>query len=248
MTAKYAAYRLANVLFTRGYPLYRPLYSRWKAFADRHERRLLKTILKPGMTAVDVGANIGVYTRFLAREIGSTGRVHAFEPAQQNFSHLEDAVRGLRNVTANHAAVGECSETTTLYLSDQLNVDHRTYDSGDGRAGVSVEQVALDDYFPGASRVDFMKVDVQGFELQVLRGARRLMTENAGLTILMEFWPYGLAQASTRPRDLIDFARGLGFSAHPICGTSSPSIEQMLAAPQALENYWNIVLIRSGVN
>ena len=248
MTAKYTAYRLANVLFTRGYPLYQPLYSSWKAFADRHERRLLKTILKPGMTVVDVGANIGIYTRFFAREVGITGRVHAFEPALQNFSRLEDAVRGLGNVVTNHAAVGERSATTTLFLSDQLNVDHRTFDTGDGRAGVSVKQVALDDYFPAASRIDVMKVDVQGFELQVLQGARRLMTENARLTILMEFWPYGLAQASTRPRDLIDFARGLGFSARPISSTSSPSIEQMLAAPRALENYWNIVLARSGAN
>ncbi|HMF07285.1 MAG TPA: FkbM family methyltransferase [Methylocella sp.] len=44
------------------------------------------------MTVVDVGANIGLYTCFLVQEIGSTGRVHAFEPAQQNFSRLEDAV------------------------------------------------------------------------------------------------------------------------------------------------------------
>ena len=245
MTAKYAAYRLANILFSRGYPLYRPLYSGWKAFADRDERRFLRAVLKPGMTVVDVGANIGIYTRFFAREIGSTGRVHAFEPAQQNFLRLEAAVRGLGNAVANHAAVGERSGTTTLFLSDRLNVDHRTFDSGDGRAGVAVKQVALDDYFPAATRVDVMKVDVQGFELQVLQGARRLMTENAGVTILMEFWPYGLAQASTRPCDLIHFARALGFSVRPISSTSSPSIEQMLAAPRALESYWNIVLARS---
>jgi FkbM family methyltransferase len=248
MTAKYAAYRLANVLFSRGYPLYRPLYSAWKACADRDERRFLRTILKPGMTIVDVGANIGIYTRFFAREIGGAGHVHAFEPAPQNFLRLEAAVRGLGNVVANHAAVGERSGTTTLFLCDQLNVDHRTFDGGDGRAGVAVKQVALDDYFPAATRVDVMKVDVQGFELQVLQGARRLMTENAGVTILMEFWPYGLAQASTRPRDLIDFARGLGFSARPVSRTSSPSVEQMLAAPCALENYWNIVLARSGAS
>jgi FkbM family methyltransferase len=248
MTAKYAAYRLANVLFSRGYPLYRPLYSGWKAFADRDERRFLRTVLKPGMTVVDVGANIGIYTRFFAREIGDTGHVHAFEPARQNFLRLEATVRGLGNVVANHAAVGARSGTTMLFLSDQLNVDHRTFDIGDGRAGVAVKQVALDDYFPAATRIDVMKVDVQGFELQVLRGASRLMTKNTGLTILMEFWPYGLAQASTRAHDLIDFARGLGFSVRPISSTVSPSIEQMLAAPPALESYWNIVLARNGAS
>jgi FkbM family methyltransferase len=195
---------------------------------------------------VDVGANIGIYTRFFASEIGSAGRVHAFEPAPQNFLRLEAAARGFGNVVANHAAVGDRSGTTTLFLSDQLNVDHRTFDSGDGRAGVAVKQVALDDYFAATTRVDILKVDVQGFEFQVLQGARRLLTENTGVTILIEFWPYGLAQSSTRPRDLIDFAHGLGFSTRPISNTSSPSVEQMLAAPSALENYWNIVLARDG--
>jgi FkbM family methyltransferase len=200
------------------------------------------------MTVVDVGANIGIYTRFLARRVGDAGRVHAFEPAQQNFSRLEDAVRGLGNVVANHAAVGANSGTATLFLSGPLNVDHRTFDSGDGRTGVSVKQVALDDYFPAGSRVDVMKVDVQGFELEVLQGAIRLLTENAKLTIIMEFWPYGLAQASTRPRDLIDFARRLGFSARPISSSPSPSIETMLAASPAPETYWNIVLARRGAD
>jgi len=248
MTGKYAAYRFANVFFTRAYPLYRPVYSRWKAFTDRHERRFLQTILKPGMTVVDVGANIGIYTRFFAQVLGSTGCVHAFEPDQLNFSRLTDAVHGLGNVVVNRAAVGERSGTTTLFLSDQFNVDHRTFDSGGGRVGISVKQVALDDYFPTASRIDVIKVDVQGFELQVLQGARRLMTDNARLTILTEFWPYGLAQASSRPRDVIDFAHGLGFSARPISGTSSPSIEQMLAAPKGHKNYWNIVLARGDAN
>ncbi len=64
MTGRNLAYRLANKLFTHWYPLYFPLYSQWKALADRRERSFLDNLMRPGMSVVDVGANVGVYTRF----------------------------------------------------------------------------------------------------------------------------------------------------------------------------------------
>jgi hypothetical protein len=92
-----------------------------------------------------------------------------------------------------------------LYVSDQLNVDHRTYATeGDSRRAVPIDIVALDVYFKPGQRVDFIKMDIQGYELHALRGANRVLADNPNAKLLLEFWPYGLKQAGTNWIELID--------------------------------------------
>jgi FkbM family methyltransferase len=243
MTALHTAYRLGNWLFENHYAAYRPLYAAWKAWSDRRERALARQIIKPGMVVADVGANIGIYSRFFSRLVGPSGRVHAFEPAARNFSHLTETARNRGNIEAVHAAVGEHSGHARLYMSSELNVDHRMFDGGENRQGVDVPLTALDDYFAGGQRLDFIKIDVQGFEMRVLKGAVRTLTQNRSIAVLMEFWPYGLRKAGTDPREVLAFARDLGFLVNPVPqGGASP--ETMLSGPDGLDTYCNIVLTR----
>lgn len=200
-----------NKLYESCYPLYLPLYVIYKALSDRAERRLFRRFVQPGMTVVDVGGNIGIYTRYFARLIGPIGKVHTFEPSPRNFEHLKENTRDWSNVLLNHAAVGENSGVIKLFISDEMNVDHRTFDSGDGRRSIEVPVMALDNYFKPGKKVDFIKIDVQGYEWSVLQGAKRVLTENADLKILMEFWPWGLKKASAEPSDVLDFFSSLGF-------------------------------------
>lgn len=196
--------RVGNQLYERAFPVYRPLYSAYKAFADRTERRLIRAIVLAGAVVVDVGANIGSYSRFLSRCVGREGVVHAFEPSAENFRRLQSATRKLTNVCLSHAAVGECSGRSQLYLSDKLNVDHRAYPSkGDSRNSVSVDVIALDDYFRPGQHVDLIKLDVQGYELHALRGANRVLHDNPAIKLIVELWPFGLSQAATPWPDLI---------------------------------------------
>ena len=213
---KLQLFRIADKLYYHAYPIYYPMYSGWKAFHDRRERTLLRTIIKTGMCVVDGGANIGVYSRFLSALVGNSGRVHAFEPAPYNFKRLQKNIGQLPNVSLNQCALGERSGFIGLYYSKELNVDHRTYESGDGRERISVPVTTLDDYFPAGKRVDLIKLDVQGYELSVLRGAERVLKENRDIKVLMEFWPYGLRKASTDPGDILNFARLHGFVVTPI--------------------------------
>lgn len=208
---KMSLLRLGNKLYGRCYPIYLPLYSGYKAWTDRAERRLFRQFVQPGMTVVDVGGNIGVYTRYFAGLVGPTGRVHSFEPGPSNFEHLQENTQGLANVAINHAAVGERNGVIKLFISDELNVDHRTFDSGDGRRSIDVPVVALDDYFPPGQKVDFIKIDVQGYEWSVLRGAQRVLSESADLKILMEYWPWGLKKASAEPSEMLNLFKTLGF-------------------------------------
>src|SRR5262249_43705184 len=156
---------VANKLYENAFPIYRPVYAAYKAYADRAERHLLKTILFPGAVVVDVGANIGIYSVFLSQCVGPTGLVYSFEPAPANFKRLCNATRSFSNVRLSQAAVGEHSGEAKLYISDKLNVDHRTYKAnGDSRRAVPTEMVALDDYFKPGQRVDLIKIDIQGYE------------------------------------------------------------------------------------
>lgn len=204
--------RLGNRLYEAAFPAYRVLYSTFKAYADRPERQLLAGSLGPGSIVVDAGANIGIYSQFLSKCVGASGVVHGFEPAPDNFAHYRRAVAGLPNVRANQAAVSDRSGESLLYLSDELNVDHRTHaTAGETRRTIPIRSVRLDDYFEPRARVDLIKMDIQGFEFHALRGAERVLSDNPGVRLLLEFWPYGLHHAGASGDALLAFLEQRNF-------------------------------------
>jgi FkbM family methyltransferase len=199
---------VGNTVYDHAFPIYSLCYRPFKAYADRAERKLLRSVLSAGAVVVDAGANIGVYSQFLSRTVGPTGVVHSFEPAPANFRRLQSATRNLANVRLSQAAVGESSGRSKLYVSDKLNVDHRTYATeGDSRYAVPIDIVAMDDYFKPGQRVDLIKMDIQGYELHALRGASRVLADNPATKLLLEFWPYGLEEAGANWLELIDTLR-----------------------------------------
>lgn len=213
MSATSVLRRTANKVYERAFPIYRPIYAAYKTYADRAERELLRKILLRGAVAVDVGANIGIYSKFLSRCVGSTGLVHSFEPSSDNFRRLSAATRDLSNVRLTQTAVGERSGECKLYISDKLNVDHRAYNAdGDSRRAVPTEMVALDDYFKPGERVDLIKMDIQGYELHALRGAQRVLQENADINLLLEFWPAGLEQAGVNWEEVVEMLQRLNMN------------------------------------
>jgi FkbM family methyltransferase len=203
----------ANKVYQHAFHIYRPLYAAYKTYADRAERALLRKILFQGAFVVDVGANIGIYSEFLSRCVGPTGMVHSFEPSPDNFRRLSAATRGVSNVRLTQAVVGERSGECKLYISDKLNVDHRAYKSDeDSRRVVPSDMIALDDYFKTGQRVDLIKMDIQGYELHALRGAQRVLQENAGINLLLEFWPAGLEQAGVSWERLVELLQRLNMN------------------------------------
>jgi FkbM family methyltransferase len=198
-------YGFGNKVYDHAFPIYRLCYRAFKAYTDRAERKLLRSILSAGAVVVDAGANIGVYSQFLSRMVGPTGVVHSFEPAPENFKCLQSGTRKLANVRLSQAGVGERSGRSKLYVSDQLNVDHRTYATeGDSRRAVSIEMVALDDYFKPGQRVDLIKMDIQGYELHALRGGQRVLQETPTSTFCLSF---GLLERSRRASGGKDLSR-----------------------------------------
>jgi FkbM family methyltransferase len=196
--------RIGNELYKVAFPIYRPLYSVFKSYTDRTERRLLARNLSPGSVVVDAGANIGIYSRFLSSCVGPAGIVHSFEPDPENFARLRTEVASLPNVRVNQLALSDRAGDSLLYISEELNVDHRAYPTeGETRRTVSIRSTTLDDYFKPGERVDLIKMDLQGYELHALRGAKRVLQENPHMKLLLEFWPYGLKQAGAEWTDLV---------------------------------------------
>jgi FkbM family methyltransferase len=196
---------VGNRVYEHAFPIYSLCYRAFKTYTDRAERKLLRSVLSAGAVVVDAGANIGVYSQFLSRCVGPTGVVHSFEPSPENFRRLQSATRKLANVRLCQVAVGEYSGKSKLYVSDQLNVDHRTYATEeDSRPAVQIDAIALDNYFEPDQHVDLIKMDIQGYELHALRGASRVLADNPDAKLLLEFWPYGLKQAGVNWVELMD--------------------------------------------
>ena len=72
--------------------------------------------------------------------------------------------------------------------------------------------IALDDYFKPGERVDAIKMDIQGYDLHPLRGAKRVLQENPCVQLLLELWPSGLEQAGDNWEELVEMLNGLGMN------------------------------------
>jgi len=146
------------------------------------ETRLVQAFLQPGMTFLDVGAHIGYYTLIAARLVGEAGRVHSFEPGKEMRTHLEANVarNGLHNVEIHPQALAEQTGEVGFYPSKLASNQgiSSIIASGDGRAApVTVPSLSLDDFAAslGGRRIDFLKMDIEGAELQVIRGGQHLL-------------------------------------------------------------------------
>jgi FkbM family methyltransferase len=139
--------------------------------------------LRPGMRAIDVGASYGTYTVAMARAVGSEGRVWAFEPTPQAADHLQRSLDLNRcgQVAVHRVAVSDRAGRAAFRIGtdSELNGIAETGLQGDQ---VDVDTVKLDDVvFPGTAGIDFIKLDVEGHEVQAIRGASGLLASSAPL-------------------------------------------------------------------
>lgn len=191
------------------------VYGRWEPF----ETEIIQSLIKKGDTVIDIGANIGYYTLIFARSVGELGKVFAFEPDPDNFALLQKNVQanGYRNVRLEQKAVCNTVGEVRLYLSQVNSADHRLSDSGNHRQFVQVESTRLDDYFNDyTGKIDFVKIDAQGAEGEIIRGMCALFEKNPQMTLVAEFWPVGLKRLGTEPEDLIKLLTAQAFELYEI--------------------------------
>lgn len=153
---------------------------------DEPDLHVVRHLVAPGDTALDLGASIGTYTRVLSERVGPGGRVVSVEPVPETFAILSSNVRtlGLGNATALHMAVSSGDgwaemEVPRLEWGGENHYCARIVDRPSDPAGrrVRVRTGTADSVARGLGRVDFVKMDVEGHELSVLEGADWLLRE-----------------------------------------------------------------------
>jgi FkbM family methyltransferase len=163
---------------------------------------LIRTVLTPGATFVDAGANIGYLSILASREVGPQGRVFAIEPDPVNLEILKANLQ-------RHS----CSNVTVLPVAAwdkpaQLNLMRPPDDGaitrvmGGARDGQVVRAAPLDELISGP--VDYLKVDTELTDHIVVRGARRLLTENPSMLITVEFHPGERTHTGDSSADVLD--------------------------------------------
>jgi len=170
-----------------------------------------RIFLHPGMVAVDVGAHVGYFTRIFSSAVGPAGKVFAFEPHPVNFGFLKKNTRRLKNTVLIQAAVASQNGQLTLYESSVGSGSHSLHT---GRYPVSqeldVKSVTLDAYF-GDRRINLIKIDVEGAELEVLEGAKNILGRSDAPALVIEFAPGVIRSLGFNPADLIRRIRGFGY-------------------------------------
>ena len=147
-----------------------------KGIADLDLERCC-TFLNPGDTVIDVGANIGLYTKAFSESVGAHGMVHALEPVPETFSYLSYNVNklGLKNVLLHHIAAAATSGETRMSVPRMDAGFTNIYEAHLDESGdVAVQACRLDDLFSELVPA-LIKIDVEGHEAQVLRGAEGLL-------------------------------------------------------------------------
>ena len=178
---------------------------------------LFKKRIEPGMTVVDVGAHVGLYSLVGSTLVGSTGKVYAFEPEPSNYNLLLKNMKanGLINIVPVRKAVSDKSGATMLFVNPKASTGHTITAHRELMKSISCEMTSLDESLSG-QRVDFVKIDVEGAEIAVLRGMRRVISENPRIQLLCEFAPDLLSEAEVEPRDLLEQLAAYGFTIYKL--------------------------------
>ncbi len=222
------------------------MYFAFKRMQDKQEMELMRSYIKKGDTIIDVGANIGFYAKMFADLAGPEGKVYGYEPDHYNFSLLEKTIKNYSNIILKKAAVSNKSGQLEFYISADKNVDHRAYAPDEFATKYIVDSISLDE-FPGKDvPIDLLKVDVQGYEMQVYHGAENLLRNNPGIKIFSEFWPYGLQKAGSSKEEFYDFFTDKGFSIHLLKDGKQTliTLESLKSFPILDEEYFNVLIYK----
>lgn len=226
---------LAPILNERTYRVVQGMAMAWDIRSGNWyepELDLLRYVVREGDTALDIGANYGLYSYHLAQAVGATGKVYAFEPVPFTGATFKVVARLLRfrNVELVQKGCGSAPGRLRFTVPLQENgsvmagqVHMRGRD--DDRVGkekharfsqvkeIECEVITIDDYLPDARNVSFIKCDIEGADLYALRGAAK-MIERHHPVVVCEINPWFLEGFGIRLEELVGFFSDRGYQIH----------------------------------
>jgi FkbM family methyltransferase len=165
---------------------------------ERRSLDICQQVIQPGDTVIEVGGHIGYLSLFFSQLVGPTGQVHVFEPGLNNLPYIERNIQCRTNITLVRQALGNANGTATLYQENlagqnnslvkdfevlQRNLQN-AFDDGVQVTEVQVDVIRGDDYVTQQKITPhFIKIDVEGFEFEVLDGFRQTLQHRPALFV-----------------------------------------------------------------
>jgi FkbM family methyltransferase len=215
--------------------LHRAFKARWRD--QKLEIALARALIHPGDTVIDAGANKGAYTYWLRRFVGPSGQVLAYEPQPELASYLEKvrAAFGWENVEIRQAALSDSPGAAKLYVPGGGVSPGASLEASAGGASYDCTVTTLDRDLAGAP-VKFLKVDVEGHELALFRGAERVLAKDRP-SILFECEARHLTKHSMG--EVFDFLQTFGYEGWLLHGAKllpvsqfDPAVHQKNSGPR----------------
>jgi FkbM family methyltransferase len=196
----------------------------WLGSYEAEKVKAFTRALQNKRVVYDIGANVGYYSMIASALLGTAGHVIAFEPDVRNicFFHRHLSLNDISNVEVVDAAVSDKSGTA-VFCQEFGRSMGRLSDEG----GVTVRTLALDDFI-GESHApvpDVLKIDVEGAEMRVLRGAERTLSELQPLIFLA-------THSAILQQECRAFLSSLGYTLDPLGSTSLESNDEFIALPK----------------
>jgi len=191
----------------------------WMGLYEVRKQRALRRLVAPGMTVCDIGANAGFYTLGLARLVGEDGRVLAFEPLPRNLAKIRHhlALNRVANVTLSDCALSDVTATLQFSEGDNDFTGRISKEAGD----LEVQSVCLDQFLEKQSLPDpaLLKIDVEGAEARVLKGAKELLFRAHPILVLA-------LHGADQKVECFEILRSFGYSVKGLTGRAiaSPAV------------------------
>jgi FkbM family methyltransferase len=192
-------------------------YIQRKMFLNAYwdEIRALKENVREGMTVFDIGSNVGVYTLFASSVVGIRGKVYAFEPNPIVHQRLAKTINEnkITNVRLFNCGIGDCRGELTLYPNTQPGNASSTMVADGQSHGFTVSIDTLDNVMSvqDVATIDYLKIDVDGFEPNVFKGAAQALKNRQINFIQSEFSDYWLRRNGSNPQKLYQTIIEYGF-------------------------------------
>ena len=213
--------RINGVMFEFDFSLSPYIKSMYFGWYDNEVINFMESILKPGDTFIDIGANIGYMTAKGAGLVGKTGKVHSFEPAFPYAQRLEKLSRMNPDykIIVNQYALGEEEKEASFIMSKENIGANAIVSDNEVNEAVKVFIHRFDKYAQEKifKNIKLIKIDVENFEFPVLKGFRNYFKNPSHRPIIIcEIFPYNYPHLGSTLTELLEYMGQYGYKAYNI--------------------------------
>ena len=264
---RYNVIRIFNITFTyrygneskiKLYPVGQITKGLFSNYFETQQVNIYSKIVKPGMIVVDAGANIGLYSLIASKIVGREGKVISFEPSKETYHRLQKniALNKIFNILTENKGLGDNLNEKLVLRQDVGYGDAERYllpmneepiitlkNVNEIKIAEEISIVTLDNYLTkiNQSKIDFLKIDTEGFEYYILRGAKQTLINNPEIIILMECTALGTARARTSQMEVFKFLNNINMNIY----YWNPKVEDWCSDEAGILNAGNVWVCRN---